>query len=93
MRGNTYDATHLDKFLSSGFGEKGLGSNVTATFQASLKREVASNNVVTATATPSGGAPIDQLAQGSTNNGPTSDSLYEPNSMDENQIANETTMM
>ena len=26
LRGNTFDATHLDKFLSSGYGEKGLGS-------------------------------------------------------------------
>ena len=24
LRGNTYDASHMDKFLSSGYGEKGL---------------------------------------------------------------------
>jgi hypothetical protein len=24
LRGNTYDATHMDKFLSSGFGERSI---------------------------------------------------------------------
>ena len=58
LRGNTYDATHLDKFLSSGFGEKGLGTNVTATFQASMKREIGAQNG----ATPNNAASGDQLA-------------------------------
>jgi len=32
LRGNTYDASHLDKFLSSDYGEKSLGTNITASF-------------------------------------------------------------
>ena len=24
LRGNTYDATHMDKFLNSGFGERSI---------------------------------------------------------------------
>ncbi len=38
LRGNTYDATHLDKFLTSGFGEKSLGTNVAVAYQASMRR-------------------------------------------------------
>ena len=38
LRGNTYDANHLDKFLDSGYGEKSLGTNVAAAYQASLRR-------------------------------------------------------
>jgi hypothetical protein len=32
LRGSTFDATHLDKFLSSGFGEKGLGTNASVQY-------------------------------------------------------------
>jgi len=32
LRGNTFDATHLDKFLSSGFGEKGITTNLSSQF-------------------------------------------------------------
>ena len=31
LRGNTFDATHMDKFLSSGYGEKGLIAGVSHT--------------------------------------------------------------
>jgi len=27
LRGNTFDASHLDKFLNSGFGEKSISSH------------------------------------------------------------------
>lgn len=39
LRGSTFDATHMDKFLSSGFGEKSLSNNITAQFQQVIKRE------------------------------------------------------
>ena len=73
LRGNTYDATHLDKFLSSGYGEKGLGTNISANYQTTIKKEAE--------------ASMQQQ------NNQTGDSLYEPNSLDEQQVANETTMM
>ena len=39
LRGNTYDASHLDRFLSSNYGEKSLGTNLTAQFEATLKKK------------------------------------------------------
>ena len=33
LRGNTYDAFHLDKFLNSGYGEKSLNHNTIANYK------------------------------------------------------------
>ena len=41
LRGNTYDASHLDRFLNSHYGEKSLGTNLTAQFEATLKKAAA----------------------------------------------------
>ena len=73
LRGNTYDATHMDKFLSSGFGEKGVGItgvNNYSTFTANLHKSLFN--------------PQPSVQQGSPQNNPeqvmqnaTADSLYE----------------
>ena len=39
IRGNTYDATHLDKFLNSNYGEKGLTPNMAAQLTSQLKQQ------------------------------------------------------
>ena len=39
LRGKTYDALHLDRFLDSQFGEKALGTNITSTYVSQLKRQ------------------------------------------------------
>ena len=40
LRGNTYDANHLDRFLNSNYGEKSLGTNLTTQFEANLKKQM-----------------------------------------------------
>ena len=44
LRGNTYDASHLDRFLSSNYGERSLGTNLTAQFEATLKKNATKGN-------------------------------------------------
>lgn len=84
LRGHTYDASHMDKFLSSNYGEKSLGTNVTATFQAQLRRaakEQAAQSMNSA------------YNQGSQSPVMVGDSLFEGNSIDERDITMETSMM
>ena len=83
LRGNTFDATHMDKFLGSGYGEKGLGTNISAQYSNALKKENGADQTQQMQVTNM--SRVDNKATG--------DSLFEPNSMDDQQVANETTMM
>jgi hypothetical protein len=83
LRGSTYDATHMDKFLGSGYGEKSLGTNVASTYQASLKRAAREQ-------THNTGSFKDPAMQ---SHGGPGDSIYEPGSIDDKDITMETSMM
>ena len=83
LRGSTYDATHMDKFLNSGYGEKSLGTNVAASYQASLKKAARDQQ-------PQNTGTFKETQQTSPVGG---DSIYEPNSIDDKDITMETSMM
>ena len=70
----------MDKFLSSGYGEKSLGTNVASSYQATLRRAAREQQSQQAAS-----------ARDMVHTHP--DSIYEPNSMDDKDITHETSMM
>jgi hypothetical protein len=77
LRGNTYDANHLDKFLDSGYGEKSLSSNATAMFRQQLYQT--NKSTIGANGEPSVHS--------------TGLATFQPKQMDDNDINMETSMM
>lgn len=83
LRGNTFDASHLDKFLQSDYGERGLG---TGTYSVDGTSKAAP---ATATFQQTAGEQGSQMQQNT--NLVTGDSIYEQASMEERD-ANSTMM-